>query len=48
MLENRPEEMTHFIENYLNNMWGEETSHVISSPIEQVENTKDILNTPCR
>ncbi|KAI7890051.1 uncharacterized protein EV154DRAFT_482613 [Mucor mucedo] len=28
-------------------MWGEETSHVISSPVEQMDNPKDILNTPC-
>jgi hypothetical protein len=52
VLENRPEEMNQFIENYLNKMWAsghtEQEEQVVSSPIEQNEFTTDILNTPCR
>lgn len=51
MLENKPEELSLFIEDYLNKMWGEEEeeeTNVISSPIEHSEHPKDILNTPCR
>ncbi|KAG2229687.1 hypothetical protein INT48_007786 [Thamnidium elegans] len=46
VLENKPEDLTVFIESYLNTMWGEE-SKIVSSPIEQNYYDKDILNTPC-
>jgi hypothetical protein len=46
VLENRPTEMTLFIDDYLNRMWGEKPT-IISSPIQNNENQQDILNTPC-
>lgn len=54
ILENKREEMSQFMENYLNRMWEGEGSckeskeELVSSPIEQVEYSTDILNTPCR
>lgn len=47
VLENRPADMTLFIDDYLNRMWGEKETIFVSSPIQHNDHPKDILNTPC-